>query len=642
VPEIIRPRDTNEEEDATGTRLRLRLLATSDIHANVLAYDYYRDRTDDTVGLVRTASLVEAARREVNNCLLFDNGDFLQGAPMADLAAFGDWSRHDGTHPVIAAMNLLGYDAAVIGNHEFNYGLDFLRRAVAGATFPLLSANVTLSSHGPSPLSDDTLVQPSLLVERAFADEAGTMHRLRIGIIGFTPPQILQWDDAHLRGIVGTRGILETAAARVPALRALGADIVIALAHTGIGHPDATDADENVALRLAGVPGIDAIVAGHSHELFPAGPEPEAGVDVAHGTLNGVPAVMPGFGGSHLGVIDLELRLRAGHWQVEGHRVQLRPIAVRHAVDVEPQVADEPRIFANAQAAHRATLAYMAQPVGRSAVRLHSYFAMIGDTAVTTLVAQAQLWYAQPLLRGENARLPLLSAVAPFKAGGRGGPGAFTDVPAGDIALKNVADIYAYPNTIMVVRVTGAQLRDWLERSAGAYRRVAAGNQEQPLLEAQFAPYNFDIIKGVSYRIDVSQPAKFDLEGRLTEPAARRVRDLTFAGRAVLDNEHFCVVTNSYRANGGGAFPGIDGSNVIVSAPDYARDVLCRYLAAVPEVAPLPDRNWALAPVPGAGFVTVDSSPSARDVLDETPGVTATGPAEGGFWRYRIDLASAA
>ncbi len=179
---------------AGANQIKLRILETTDIHVHVQSYDYYRDQPDDSVGLARVATLVDRARAGARNTLLFENGDFLQGNPLGDLIAYERGFKAGDAHPVIRAMNQMGFDAGTLGNHEFNYGLDFLAKSLAGSKHPIVCANVAKGQLSGSPRSDDTLVRPYVLLDRDFVDEAGIQHRMKIGVIGFTPPQIMQWD----------------------------------------------------------------------------------------------------------------------------------------------------------------------------------------------------------------------------------------------------------------------------------------------------------------------------------------------------------------------------------------------------------------------------------------------------------------
>ena len=304
-------------------RLSLRLLGVTDLHANLYPYDYFRDRPDATVGLARTATLIAEARRTARNCLLFDNGDILQGTPLGDFAAQSMAADATANHPVIAAMNTLDYAAATLGNHEFNYGLDILERAYASARFPVVCCNIQRSD-------GSSWFPPSVVIERLFVDDAGAMQPLRIGVMGFAPVQIAQWDEAHVAGRLSMLDIVEAGRIEAANLREKGVDLVVALCHSGISRLGRTLGEENAAQDLAEVDGVDALFIGHQHLLFPGEDFADvAGLDAARGFIHGKPAAMAGFWGSHLGVIDLELEQGPGGWRVAGARVEVQPIARR-------------------------------------------------------------------------------------------------------------------------------------------------------------------------------------------------------------------------------------------------------------------------------------------------------------------------
>jgi len=626
---------------AAARQAHLRIMETTDLHVHVYPWNYYADREDDTVGLARTAAHVAAIRAEATNALLLDNGDFLQGNPMGDYIAYERGMREGDLHPVIQAMNALGFDAATLGNHEFNYGLDFLMKSIAGAEFPVVSANV-VTSPGAMPRDDRTLVPPWVILDREVRDGSGEVHPIRVGIIGFVPPQIMTWDRRHLEGSVTTRDIVAAAKARVPEIREAGADIVIALSHSGIGAAAHVEGMENASVPLAEVPGIDAVITGHSHLVFPSPTfEGFPGVDAAAGTIHGKPATMGGFWGSHLGLIDLMLERDGSDWRVLMHEVTTRPISKRNEDrSVAALVESAPEVLAAVEAEHRATLDYVRRPVGRTAAPLHSYFALVADDPSVQIVSIAQSWYIAQMLAGtEHAGLPLLSAAAPFKAGGRGGPDYYTDVPAGDVAIRNVADLYLYPNTIRAVRITGRQLRGWLDRSAGIFNRIEPGAQDAPLLDPAFPSYNFDVIDGVSYRIDLSQPARFDAKGVEVAPDASRIVDLAYQGAQVEDDREFIVATNNYRASGGGAFPGATGDTIVFEGPDTNRDIIVRYIVEKGTIQPAADANWSFVEMPGT-TVTFETGPGAAAHAANLRGVTLEPAGEGadGFALYRILL----
>jgi 2',3'-cyclic-nucleotide 2'-phosphodiesterase/3'-nucleotidase len=625
--------------EAQDAALRLRLLSTTDIHTHLVDYDYYRDQRDVSLGLSRTAALIHQARTEARNSLLFDSGDAIQGNPLGDYVAVEQRLQPGQVHPVYRVMNQLGYSAATLGNHEFNYGLDFLRLALAGASFPFATSNVFVA--GPDRAAAPPLIQPFVILNRDFVDEAGATRRLRVGVIGFVPPQIMQWDRANLEGRVFAIDIVEAARRYVPQMRAAGADLVVALVHSGLSAAPARGMDENAAAYLAQVPGIDAILAGHSHVVFP---DPSfanlPGVDVTRGTINGVPTVMAGFWGSHLGVVDLTLRRTASGWERADGTGTTRGIRRREENRWVPAVQPDPAIEAAVQAEHAGTLAYVRRPVAKSTARVHSYFALVEDDASVQLVARAQTAYIRKVLKGTpHDGVPVLSAAAPFKAGGRGGPAYYTDVPAGDIAIRNVADLYLYPNTVRAVRVNGAVVREWLEMSAGQFNRIdPALTTPQPLVNPAFPTFNYDVIDGVTYRIDVTQPARYTPQGKLADAQARRVVDLRFQGQPVTDTMEFIVATNNYRASGGGNFPGMDGKNVVYEAGETNQEIIKDWLIEQRTVDAAVTPIWSFEPIAAPVQVVFESSPEARSLAGASTRIRHVGEGQNGFALYSLSM----
>ncbi|MFT4150792.1 MAG: bifunctional 2',3'-cyclic-nucleotide 2'-phosphodiesterase/3'-nucleotidase [Paracoccaceae bacterium] len=634
--------------DATGSDtpqrpadLHLRILATSDLHAHLCPWDYFTDQPKPTKGLARTAGLIAAARAEVANTLLLDNGDFLQGSPLGDFFALEHRPRPGEVHPVIAAMNLLGYDAATLGNHEFSHGLDFLLQALEGAEFPVVSANA-VRRMGATPLADAPLVARYVLLDRIFTDGAGRRVPLKIGVFGVCPPQVMQWEAERLSGHLVLRNMVEAGRAAAAELRAAGADVVLALSHSGIAAEGAADEAENASLALAGAADVDALIAGHTHQIFPRpGKAAPPGANAEAGTLAGKPAVMPGFFGSHLGVIDLRLRRgREGGWQVAAHRADLRAIATRDAAGVPVALTDsDPRLAAQATPPHRSTRAWAQRPVGETPIRLCTHFALATELPALRLVAEAQAAHVARALRGTAAGdLPLLSAVAPFKAGGRAGPENYTDIPPGPLAMRHAAELYLHPNTLVALRVTGAELTDWLERGAGIFRQIAPGSREAHLLDPDFPSFNFDTIHGLTWITDLSQPARFDARGQRLGNG-RRITGLCHAGRFVADADEFILATNSYRAGGGGGFPATGPAARIVLADHVpSRAILIAHIAAGGHVGTDFAAGWRLAPMPGTSVV-LDTAPKATG--DEIPHLSPEDLGirpETGFRRFRLWL----
>lgn len=625
---------------AMSNQAHLRIMETTDLHVHVHPYDYYGDRPTDTVGLSRVATIVQNIRSEATNSLLLDNGDFLQGNPMGDYIAYERGMKEGDMHPIITAMNVLGFDGSTLGNHEFNYGLDFLMKALAGADFPVVSANVVKTA-GATPRDDTTLVPPYVILDREITDGGGNTHPIRIGLIGFAPPQIMTWDRRHLEGNVTARDILEAARAYVPQIREQGADIVIALSHSGIGAPEAADMMENASIPLAGIDGIDVILTGHSHLVFPSSTyENLPGLDSAKGTIMGKPGVMAGFWGSHMGLVDLMLERDGNGWRVLNHQSEARPISQRNEDrSVTALVKDYQPVIEATMTDHEETLAYVRRAVGKTAAPLHSYFALVADDPSVQIVSNAQTWYIEQMMQGTpHEGLPILSAAAPFKAGGRGGPEYYTDVPVGDVAIKNVSDLYLYPNTVRAVRVTGAQVKDWLERSAGMFNQVEPGSTDAPLLNPNFPSYNFDVIDGVSYQIDLSQPSKFDRDGAVINPDANRIVNLTYDGAPIDPAAEFIIATNNYRAGGGGSFPGT-GDTIVFEGPDTNRDVIVRYIVEQGTIDPKADFNWRFAPMEGTS-VMFETGPAGAKYANTLDGMTLeeAGTNADGFALFRMSL----
>jgi 2',3'-cyclic-nucleotide 2'-phosphodiesterase / 3'-nucleotidase len=626
---------------AQANQAHLRLMGTSDLHVHVFPYDYYADRENHTMGLARTASIVNSIRAEATNAVLLDNGDFLQGNPMGDFIAYERGMNDGDVHPVIKAMNALDFDASTLGNHEFNYGLDFMFKVLEGADFPFVCANLTRGDIAANARDDDLFVEPYVILDRQITDGAGQTHPIRIGIIGFVPPQIMTWDSRHLVGNANARDIVAAAEAWVPQMREEGCDIVVALAHSGIGEAAHSEGMENAAIPLAAVDGIDAIITGHQHLVFPGEDyDGVPGVDNTAGTIAGKPAVMPGFWGSHLGLIDLMLERDGNGWRIASHTSEARPIFERGDDGVTPLVEDDVEVLDSVREEHEATLAYVRTPVGTTSARLHSYFALVADDPSVQIVSQAQTWYIAEMMQGtEHAELPVLSAAAPFKAGGRGGPDYYTDVPPGDVAIRNVADLYLYPNTIHAVVITGAEVQEWLERSAGIFNQIEAGASDAELINPGFPSYNFDVIDGVTYEIDLSEPSRYDGDGNLVNEAANRIKNLRFDGSPIDPQQQFVVATNNYRAGGGGNFPGIGEDKIVFVGPDTNRDIIVRYIVEQGEINPSADGNWRFSAMEGT-TVTFDTGPGGADVLDDVEGVAIEPAGDGsdGFARYRLTL----
>lgn len=612
--------------------VRLRLIATSDLHAHILPWDELTNTAAPDRGLAQVASLIGAARAEVAASLLLDNGDFLNGSPLADHLAETGLRRRGPAHPMIAAMNALGYDAATLGNHEFSHGLDHLKAALGQARFPVINSNLdSIGKGGARPF-----VPRFAMIKRCLTDDDGQSHDLTIGIMGLLPPQTVLWERRHLQGKVTARDILSSARRAEHRLRRLGADLVVVLAHSGLGRTaaqqDLAD-DENMSAALAMMPGIDAVIAGHTHQVFPATRE--------DGPLGArAPLVMPGCFGSHLGVIDLAVQHGPSGWHVVNHSAEVRAVAQRvgPAGDITVLAASDPAIAVLAQADTEAMRRAAETTTGQTFVPLHSHFALIGHSAIQTLLARAQLSHMRGLLHGRpEAALPLLTSVAPFKAGGRGGPANFTDIAPGALTARHISDLYMHPNSAVALRVTGQDIALWLERAVSLFHQVTQGAQDAPLINLAFPAFNFDIIQGVQFQIDLTQPARFDANGAEVAPTARRICHLCFEGQPILSQAEFVLATNSYRASGGAGFAGTQPARLVLEDSRPLRQVLQDYVTCTGRVSPSARPDWGFVPMPGT-TVVFDSGQGGAGHCAEVPGLTALGMQSTGFMRFRLAL----
>ncbi len=642
-----------EDEDV----VKLRFLETTDLHTNITNYDYFQDKIDNTIGLTKVATLIQQHRTDAGkpNTFLFDNGDTLQGTP------FGDYVREQHQkapgafeHPMYQAMSALEFDAVTLGNHEFNFGLQFLYDAMQGSKGKLRFVNSNVKDLSGEPIvskynEDGQEVQ---IIERQVVDGDGETHTIKVGVFGVVPPKIMSWDSGNLQGKVTADDMVPAAKAAVAKLKEQGADVVVALAHSGIGESatladEQSDGEENVGYTLTKIEGLDMVMTGHQHGRFPDANgmfKDFPHVDMDKGTINGKPVVMANNQGKDLGVIDLDLELVDGKWNVLDANAKLDTVKADTPVD--------PTIASLIDADHKATIEYINRPVGEIQDDIQSYFALVRDDASVQFVTNAQKWYVERELAtnpelAAYKELPLLSAGAPFKAGNRNLTDAsyYTNIPKGSIALKNVADLYVFPNTLEVVKVTGADVMDWLEMSAGAYKQVSDTNDE--LLNLDFRSYNFDILDGLTYEIDVTGPAKFDAGGKLIEENkdANRVKNVKYNGKPITLDQEFLIATNNYRA-GSTSFPGLGGGKNIVYRSAYeTRNVISDYIVSG-KLEYKADDNWKIVADAKrtAKFETADAGKQYVDLYEgiEATETTRADDANRLFRTYTIDLDTAA
>lgn len=626
---FVGPATDPEECKKAKVTAKFRIIATTDLHMHVNAYDYYTDQSCTDKGLALTARLIADARAECENSILVDNGDFLQGSPMGDFVA----RKRVVPNPMIAAMNLLAYDAVNIGNHELSHGLAYLSSAVAQARFPCLSANIFKATR-----KDGASFRPPYsIVEKLVLDSMGRTHVIRVGVIGVLPPQTEVWEHQNIAGKLRMVGMVGAVARCLPKMRREGADLVLVLAHCGIGTPDAGDADENAALSIARLTGVDAIVMGHAHLAFP-GPSYGTGAEVDSniGTLAGKPAVMAGVYGSHIGIIDFTLERADGRWQISNHRSEARAVAPNTLLGsgaVTPR--EDPEIVRLSTASHEATLHWARKPIGLIGRHIHSYFATVSDSPTVKLVNLAQALYVKERLAGTAfAGLPLLSASAPYKSGGRSGPGNYSYVEGGNMLLRHAADLYVHPNTIVGLHLKGSEVIAWLEHSARIFRQIEPGGTDQPLINMDVPSFQFDTIWGLTYQIDLAAAGQL-----CGEP---RIKNLCLNGKPIDPDMMFILATNSYRSSGSGGFFSGAKDRIILGDQIANRDILIRYVAsgAVADPDAIPRKpSWTFAPLPGTS-VTFQTTPLAMDHLGDVPHLDLTPLAlqSDGFQSMRLAL----
>ncbi|RQO83920.1 bifunctional 2',3'-cyclic-nucleotide 2'-phosphodiesterase/3'-nucleotidase [Acidovorax sp. FJL06] len=645
----------NTNAGATAT---LAVLETTDLHFNVRSYDYFKLAEDKSYGFERTATLVRAARKEFANTLLVDNGDTIQGTALADYEATISPIPCTQQLSMYKAMGALGFDAGTLGNHEFNYGLPFLNQVLggglevdgvdaskkcAGAGFPMVLANVTSNK------TKKPLVQPYTVLERTLtakgADGKEVKLPIKIGVIGFTTPGIMNWDKRYLEGKVSAEGAVEAATKYVPELRAKGADIVVALLHGGLDGAAYSPTMENPGLHLSKVAGIDAMVMGHQHGVFPDTAATPGfnlpGVDHKAGTVNGVPAVMASSWGKALGVVQLALQWDGSKWTVNksASKSELRNIQSKNAAGANVYVDADPAVAPLIEPQHQAAIQYVKTPIGQTDFRMSTLFADLGDPGAIQIVNQAQQAYVAAYLKAslpQYAQLPVLSVSAPFKSGFQGSAD-YTDVAVGPVAINNAADLYLYPNTVYAVKVNGGDIKNWLEAAAKRFNQIDPAKTGEQALISSFPGYNFDMFTtaDVQYEIDV------------TQPVGSRIKNLSYLGKPIDVAQEFVVATNNYRATSGKSFiDKLDGSGTIWASPDANRDVVIDYIRKNPAVTRAANgaaKSWRFAKASVAGPVVFSSGANALAVAQAAglANVTLLAADDGsgkGTSKYGVDL----
>ncbi|MFF9487831.1 bifunctional metallophosphatase/5'-nucleotidase [Streptomyces sp. NPDC014676] len=534
-------------------RYALTVMGTTDLHGHVFNWDYFKDAeyTDaagNAQGLARVSTLVDQVREEKGrrNTLLLDAGDTIQGTPLTYYFAKVDPITAEGgpVHPMAQAMNAIGYDAVALGNHEFNYGIETLRKFEEQCDFPLLGANA---------LDAKTLKPafPPYFIKKFHVKGAPPV---KVAVLGLTNPGIAIWDKAYVQGKLTFPGLEEQAAKWVPRLRSMGADVVVVSAHSGSSgtssYGDQLPYVENAAANVARqVPGIDAILVGHAHQEI-------AELRVANEeTGREVVLSEPLCYAERLTLFDFELAFERGRWRVESVKASLRDAAT---------VEDDPRITRLLRDEHARVVEYVNQVVGSATETLTTVEARYKDVPIIDLIGKVQEDVVRAALAGtEYASLPVLSQASPFSR--------TSQIPAGEVTIRDLSSLYVYDNTLVAKLMTGAQVRAYLEYSAEYFVRTAAGAAVDvaKLTNAGGRPdYNYDYVSGLSYDIDIAQPA------------GSRIRNVTFGGAPLDDAARFVFAVNNYRANGGGAFPHVASAKELWAESTEIRTRIAEWVTA--------------------------------------------------------------
>lgn len=543
-------------------------MGTSDLHGNVFNWDYLanreydNDRHDD-VGLAKIASLVEQvrARRGRDNTLLIDAGDTIQGTPLAYYFARVEPISRTRTHPMAVAMNHIGFDAAAVGNHEFNYGIPLLREFQRQLDFQLLGANVVDATTGEQ-------VFPPYVIRTV--QLTGAPAPIRVGILGLTNPGVAIWDREHVEGRMTFSGLVEQGRVWVPTMRAAGADVVVVAAHSGVetssSYGDALPWPENAATLLAEqVPGIDAILAGHQHLEIPER------LVTNHATGRRVVLSAPACWGARLSLIELGLRWSDAGWEVVHRRARVLNTNT---------VPEHPAVVRLLESHHARVVAYVNSLVGTCREAMSAATARYEDTAALDFVNHVQATAVKRVLADSPySDLPVLSIAAPFNRS--------AGIPAGKVSIRDVASLYGYDNTLLAVRLTGAQLLDYLERSAAYFRQVSGPgpyrpdqvtNAPSPTAPHGIPDYGYDVVAGLDARLT------YDID--IAQPVGRRITNLAYGGRPVAPDQEFAVAVNTYRRSGGGNFPHITTAEVLDDRQVEIRQLLIDWVTEVGEIDP--------------------------------------------------------
>lgn len=567
----------------------LRILATSDVHMHLTGWNAMQDAVTPGRGMDALACRIDAARHDAPGiCILVDNGDALQGTPVGTTCAA--WTK-GAAHPWPAILNALDYDVLGLGNHDFDFGLPFLEQIVAQTQAPMLCASFAKGGVKG--------VAPTTLLTRSVTCSDGVVRTVKIGVTSVLPPQTLLWNHSHLSGRVRFHPGVTAAKKAVQALRDAGAEVVVMLCHSGLPACCADDSEDFAAKLAKDVDGIDALVMGHTHRLFPTTDGPT--------DVHGVAAVMPGYGAEALGVIDLRLGWDGHHWRV------IEQSSALHVI--HRSEAPRPDLTDIAAPAIAATQTSLDVELGRTETGFHSYFSMLQSDVSCALIGRAMTReIAKHVADTDLSDLPLIASVSPAALGGHAGPANFVEVAPGVVRARHMAVLAPYTNTIWAAVMKGADLYRWAERSAAYF--APRQDAKMRLVNPNMPSFNFDILQGLEAVIDPFRPAMFTPAGQLIDANARRVQSLTYKSQPVAPTQKFLLAMTSFRGAGGGAFPGLRGEPHVMRTDIDLLTALRKDVADGPLLPTSTPTTWRFTEAIGQRVV-IETSPNARAHLHD-------------------------
>ncbi len=555
----------------------LAVLGTTDLHGNVLNWDYFKnaeydDGAHNDIGVAKCATLVKAARAHygASHCITLDAGDTIQGTPLAYYYAKIDPITGGPTHPMALAMNELGYDAAALGNHEFNYGLDILRTFESQLDHPLLGANAVDWDTGEPVFTPYVLKRIQVPGSKP----------ITVGILGLVTPGVAIWDKANVEGKVRFVGLVEQAKVMVPRMKRAGADIVVVSAHSGMdtssSYGDALPYPENAASLVAEqVPDIDAILVGHAHR--------EIAQRYVTNAVTGRQVLLsePYYWGMRVTAMELVLTKVRGQWRVGKATATLLNANT---------VPEDTAVAGLVRAQHAKVLTYVNSVIGTNTRAMSAATSRYEDTAAMDFINLVQGQTVKAALAGTpQAGLPVLSIAAPFNKA--------ASIPAGDVTVRDVAGLYIFDNTLLGIVLTGPQVRAYLEKSAEYFKQVP-GPGTYAAAEVTNAPtasapggtpdYNYDILGGLD------APLTYDID--ISAAPGARIRNLAYGGAPVTEGQSYVIAINNYRQSGGGNFPGVTAAPVVYNRQVEIRQLLIDWVTADGSIDPpsFASTDWRL------------------------------------------------